>query len=525
MTVKPHGPYQVFELEVTSTTQQSCYLDFRCDFSQGEVVSYSGIQSSLKIFRQSPHDPDDHVLNMDKEAIPLAAVIDQGVCWAIISDNPAHCDNYTTQTLDPDQHRVMVSSGDPGGSPGHNGLTFQPYFHQIGPRKTHRFRVVTLSFPWKDLVNFRQRVQACIGKVWGQETSQYYALCFATNYMHYRKNETGYSEAWVVPGIEYGNKQYTRDAFWQTLILPMEMEQQCYDAVYPDRYKYAETPLIFLIWSYRLQKRGGRADPVRMKDALAFVEDHVVHGVYLAVSGHNKPDYRSWYDVCSFEEDDVISYNQGLLVVALEAVHRLGLKTSMLTDDALRVYRDLFLADKGYYPLSRKKPQVLCLDVFVGDVLSQILFNTPLLPTDQVLQHYEWACQVASTPHGIKVTSQSNGEFLPLESYGVDGYINEGFAQHKPGQYQWGGSWYLYEALFHIAGHLHGAAQAEERLFRRLEIDWLRGGTYFEYVDTVTSVPTKANQGWNAAVYPLWAQLMAEGRASGAYFERVEKLM
>lgn len=507
-------------LTVTVTGKGSCYLAVNCR-GDGKVATFSGDVTKERYIRQSPHDPDDHVLNMDKEAVPMAAILENELYTAVICDQPGHCDNATTQHVFPDG--FSVCSGDRGSVPGEAGKQFAPFFHDVTPQSPHVFRLLFTKFEAQGLNAFRNQVFRAIDRVWGTGGSGFHSVCFSGNYMHYRKNETGYSDYWVVPGIEYANKQYTRDAFWQSMILPEDMAWQCYQAVYPQRYKYAECGLIFLIWSYRVWQAGGKADLKRAQDAMDYIKDYCKDGCYLTGKpGETKYDFKSWYDICAFETDDVITYNQGLLAVAMMAAEAMGIAPAVPAKEAAEQYRRLF--NGRYFPLSRKK-QCLSLDVLIGDVLSFLLFDQFLLPDDAVRTCYEFVTQKSQTPYGCKVVCGEDGGFLPMEAHGAYGYVNEHQLALHPGEYAYGGSYYLYEMLFHIGGYLHGAPHAQDQLIARGKLDFTIGGTFYEHINTVTGQGNKANQGWNAAIYRIWEQLMERGLADDRFFREIETVL
>ena len=507
-------------MTITVSGQGRCYLSVNCR-GEGTVATFSGDVTKERYIRQSPHDPDDHVLNMEKEAVPMAAIRENGLYTAVICDQPGHCNNATTQHVFPD--RFSVCSGDRGSVPGEPGKQFTPIFHEVAPQSPHLFRMLFTKFKAQGLNEFRDQVFRAIDRVWGTGGSRFHSVCFSGNYMHYRKNETGYSDYWIVPGIEYANKQYTRDAFWQSMILPDHMAQQCYQAVYPQRYKYAECALIFLIWSYRVQQAEGKADMNRAQDAMNYILDYCKDGCYLAGKPEeNQYDFKSWYDICAFETDDVITYNQGLFAVAMMAAEALGISPAVPAKKAAGQYCQLF--NGKYFPLSRKK-QCLSLDVLTGDVLSFLLFDKYLLPDHMVRTCYEFVTQRSQTPYGCKVVCGEDGGFLPMEFHGAYGYVNEHQLALRPGEYAYGGSYYLYEMLFHIGGYLHGAPYAEEHLIARGKLDFTIGGTFYEHINTVTGQGNKANQGWNAAIYQIWEQLMKRGLADDRFFREIETVL
>lgn len=507
-------------MTVTVSGQGRCYLALEYE-GEGDVFTFSGRADRERYIRQSPHDPEDHVLDMEKEAVPMAAVFQDGWFTAAICDQPGHCDNATTQHIFP--HSFQLCSGDRGSVKGEKGKRFSPIYHKITPNASHVFRILFCRFQAEDLNAFRNQVFRGIDRVWGPGGSGFHSVCFSGNYMHYRKNETGYSDYWIVPGIEYANKQYTRDAFWQSLILPEEMARQSYLAVYPERYRYAECGLIFLIWSYRIQKMGGKADLTRAEDALAYLRDYCRDGCYMAGKpGEAKYDFKSWYDICAFETDDVITYNQGLFAAAMMAAEALGLEPVVPWQKAAEQYCGLF--NGKYFPLSRKK-QCLSLDVLVGDVLAFLLFDRCLLPDDMVCACYRFVTERNQTPFGRKVVCGEDGEFLPMEFHGAYGYINPHQLALSPGEYAYGGSYYLYEMLFHIGGYLHHAPEAEDNLIARGKLDFTIGGTFYEHINTVTGQGNKANQGWNAAIYRIWENLMERGAADERFFREIETVL
>ena len=86
----------------------------------------------------------------------------------------------------------------------------------------------------------------------------------------------------------------------------------------------AERPIFTLIWSYRIQKRGGKPDLNAARACLDYIEAHSRDGFFYSNTDPARKDFQSWYDLCAFDVDDVISYNQGLMVVGLLAARELG---------------------------------------------------------------------------------------------------------------------------------------------------------------------------------------------------------
>ena len=66
------------------------------NYDKGVPVVFSGEKENLhEIYRQSPHDPADHVVDMAKEVIPAAGVKDANEYFVICSDSPYKYNNYS----------------------------------------------------------------------------------------------------------------------------------------------------------------------------------------------------------------------------------------------------------------------------------------------------------------------------------------------------------------------------------------------------------------------------------------------
>ena len=517
------GKYEVINLEVFSDEDSYVYLSLMGE-GEGRFLSFNGICEEERIFRQSPHDASRYHFKMEKSAIPMVAAVTETQTDIIISDNPSFFDNATTQHIIPEEGKFYISSGDKGGTP--NNLESDPFgsvYHHIQKGTSHVFRFIFFATDEKELKGVRKEAYLAIEKIWGKGSdSLYRAMCFASNYMHIRVNETGTSSKWIVAGIEYSNAQYVRDSFYQSWILDDEIEEQSYRALNTEL-EDAENPLIFLIWSYRVFKQGKYVDYDRVETMLSLIKERMA--LYDADGGYypncrKTGDFRCWFDTCSFAFDDVDCYNQGLLICALEAAIRMGHEVGDLKERALKKYHSLF--NGKYFPLSQKK-QCLALDFTVGEVLYYILFNE--LFVDQVMfeKSYRLICDgAAKTPYGIKIIANEDGSYTSIDIFESNGYLYEGLKTIEEGRYQHGGSWHLYEMLFHIAGHLHGMPDAETNLTERLLIDLNYDGATHEYMHTVRGNGVKANQGWNAAVYAIWDELIQRNVATDSFFRMAD---
>lgn len=530
--IKPENNFVEFEATASSAAVQSCFISLKADFSDGTPYSYLGEVQGRQIFRQSPHDPGNYELRgMTKQAVPMLAVKTDSGFIVALSDTPAVYDNYTTQTIDSKNHTAMLSSGDGGEVTGDlpQGVKIEKYYHRIDQGYPHDFSGILFKSSGQNLNDLRKNVLFAVAGRWGEKTAgRLEATAFGGNYMLVRSNETQRTHFWVVPGMEYCNKEYTRDAFWQSMVLPPKYSQECYQNEALAQTRGAERPLFCMVWAYRTKLEGGTPDMAAARETLQYIEQHTKDGYYYSSDIKGKKDFQSWYDTAAFNEDDVITYNQGLLAVALLSAEALNLKPAVSSAEAIQKYQGMFNEQAGYFPLSRQK-NLLAMDPLVGDLLAQIYFKKALLSDQSVRSHFKQIVAHAKTPYGFKVTCLPDGSYAPKTAYDAGDFSvhweHPGTYQWggSPGNYQWGGSWYLYDMTCLIDCYLHGAPGALDEITWRGALDFKLGGTYFEFINTVTGKPEKPNQGWNAAVYAIWNKLMKQGSADHSLLEAIDK--
>ena len=518
------GGYLLTNVTVQAEKEADVYLSLMGE-GEAELYSFAGLCKDERIFRQSPHDVTRYHFKMERSAIPMIAAVTENGTDLFMTDNPSYFDNATTQHIIPEEKTFYLSSGDKGGTPNNEKSDpFGPIFHHIDKNTTHTLRFVTIKTDADNLKTIRRAAFLAIEKVWGSGSdSLYRAMCFGSNYMHIRKNETGRSPRWVVAGIEYANTQYFRDSFYQTWILGDEIAAECYQAL-DYEFKDAENPLMYLIWSYRSFKAGKPVNRPRTEMALETVftcmNKFTADGGYYA-NCREDGSFRNWFDICCYEFDDVDAYTQSLLICALESAKRMGYDIGDRKEKALARYMSLWNGE--YIPLSEKK-QYLAVDVALGEVLYFMLFDELFIPNEMIEKTYRRIVDSeAKTPHGIKIVSAPDGSFLPVEAFGLNGYVHSGFDTIETGRYANGGSYHIYEMLFHIVAHLHGIPDAEKNMTERLFIDFDYDGATHEYMHTIKGIGVKANQGWNACIYAIWEELIRRGRATTAYFEAADK--
>jgi hypothetical protein len=515
-----------YSIKASSEKPMKCYVSIKAQGFKDSIqlYSYYGSVSENQTFRQSPHDPADHTFKtLVKQDIPMLAIKDAETYYVAISNAPALYDNYTTQTYDVVNKSIELSSGDHGKPGGSDPavVKIEEYYHTIDKEKPHVFDGIIFKSNATTQNNFQKDVLQAIAARWEPRfKDRFGATSFSSNYMLLRKNETGDSKYWVVPGIPYANKQYSRDAFWQSMILPDEYSYQCYLNESNALSIGAERPLFLMIWSYRVKLEGGEPNMEAAQKTLNYIERHTIDGWYYAVAADSTKNFKSWYDLVEFDDDDVITYNQGLLAVALMAAEALGLQPKTPSIKAISNYQSMYKKDKGYFPLSRKK-DLLAVDVFAGDLLAQIYFKKPILSKESVHSHYNAIVSNAKTKYGFKVSCLPNGDYAPITYYCSDDEMLHWFGE---GSYQWGGSWYLYDMLFLLNSYLHNAPNALDEVKWRASLDFRIGGTYYEHIHTQTGIPYKSNQGWNASIYAMWSKFIENGLADDSLFEVINNV-
>ncbi|MBQ9511412.1 MAG: hypothetical protein IJR55_06950 [Clostridia bacterium] len=529
ITLKVSEKRGVKVFDVSAEGIGSCYFSLHGE-GEGELYSFNDKCEEEHVFRQSAHDPTKYVFAIDGSPVPMVAAVTADTIDIFISDNPSDYNNYTTQHIIPERHEFYLASGDPGGSPNfkkdrENQYTppNTPYYHDLsGDVRTFKF--IWVKSEAKTLKTLRRDAFLAIENVWGEgRKSIYRAMCFGANYMHIRKNETGTSDKWVVAGIQYANTQYNRDAFWQTWILSPEIEEQSYRAHTARGVVQAENPLFFVIWSYRVFSKGGKIN----KELCDIAFNKIIECLNKVGDGRYCPDsdenhaYRNWFDICCYEDDDADAYSQGLCVCALRAAKEMGYDVGEWYEKAKAFYPILYNGE--FVQMSLKKPYH-ALDYSLGDLLHYVLFNEKFL-SDEIVNntYYHIMNSAASTPYGVKIVSAPDGSYLPMEAFGAYGKVHPEMARMDLGRYANGGSYHIYEMIFHIAAYVHGAKGALDNMIHRLMIDLDFDGATHEYMHTLKGNGVKANQGWNACIYAIWDILCKRGVGDERYFIEAEK--
>ncbi|HEV8082153.1 MAG TPA: hypothetical protein VGP55_03075 [Chitinophagaceae bacterium] len=527
----------------------SVYFSLVKNYTQEIPYNFNGPVNSTEVYRQSPHDVNAWIVNnIAMQAVPVVALKNNKNFEVALNGSPAFYENGTSQAFYLDEKRVELSSGDNGTAPGlhPSDLNDKPIsyntekgqimsqgkickiYHKVTNENPHEFKGLLFKCKSGSVSDLRKEVVKRAASFFSNRryTDYFGSLSFVSSYMNLRRNESGKSKFWVVPSVEYANTQYCRDAFWISTMLSDEMSAESLKSELDSVNQYAEYPLLTILWAYRLTEKHIKINPDKLQNYINAIETHVHNGYYYSFNETDgRLDFQYWGDLIAFEKNDVVTYNQGLLVLALKAAQKMGLHTSTSSALALSNYQMLFNTQKGFYPISRLKNSISAPDPVVPDLLSKILFNHSLLPISNVQSHYNFVTRKLKTKYGYKCIARDDGSFLSDEDYNAGQYIAQANKENMPdGRYFRGGSYFLYDNLFLINAYLDGIKGAEEELKWRVGLDFKIGGTTYECLNTLTGEPWKPNMGWNVAIYSIWRKLMDQGKASNSLLNYIDSL-
>ncbi len=549
-SLEPAKGYTIFKaIAYKPSGKASIYFSLRNNYAGATPYNFDGEVKGPEIFRQSRHDINAwSVRGIAEQAVPVIALKRDTVFEVALNGSPALYNNFTSQAFYTYMQIAELSSGDNGETPGLKPDTAArikmevnaektqvfapgkvlPFYHLITAARKHVFEGIIFISNAATVQQLRKDInqKAATHFSAGKYTDYFGAVSFTTAYMNLRINETGKSTYWVVPSVEYNNVQYCRDAFWIANMLPPAIAADCLKNELAKVNMYAEYPLITVIWAYKSWKAKNKVNLPGLQRYITAIDSHVKNNYYYSYSDSDgRLDFQYWNDLMAFDTTDVVTYNQGLYALAIQAAKEMGLTTKSDPGKALKNYQGMFNQALGFYPASKNKNTVMGPDPLIPDLLSQLYFNKQMLPSKNVTLHYSRMVKYAKTPNGFKVVALPDGQYLPDSLYDVKGYqsqVNRG--KITDGQYCRGGSYFLYDNLFLIDAWMHGIKDAATQLTWRASLDFVKGGTTFECLNTVTGEPWKPNMGWNVAVYAIWKQLVDSGRADKKLFDTIDML-
>lgn len=326
-------------------------------------------------------------------------------------------------------------------------------------------------------------------------------------------------DGWLIPSAAYPDECYLRDAYWTLRALrDPELARRIFerfaaaqdpDGRLPTSLRLAdggashirddESTALFLLLGLDLVRSGWSGDRGPLARATRFLLDRLDEdGTYQTGPGAGS----WWLDTLVLAARDTVTYNQGIVAVALRAARELGLEApERQVAAAERAYRELYRADLGTLPLSARTT-LRDVSSLVGDYLAWSYFGQPLLAAEQVrstLAGFARATFPDGDFLGFRVATQLDGSFMPPSWFAPA-------PDNFPGHYHNGGSWLLYDALALGSALRHGVAEAAELLAARLRAEVRADWSLHEYLATdpdqpdfgSVPFPWRRDYAWNA---------------------------
>jgi len=261
-----------------------------------------------------------------------------------------------------------------------------------------------------------------------------------------------------------------------------------------------ESTLFYILLAWKIKKEGKEVDRQALEKAWKYLQSRVKDGKFTS-SG----PFSYWADNLKIEKDTVVPYNQGLYILALEALGELGFPIPREEKEK---------AEKFYLEAVDNFPYQDISGLF-PEVLSRWLLGRGIIPDDKVLEIVDRWISTAAVYYpdgklaGIKTISGRNGNFLPMEKFAVLDLAH-------PGDYQNGGNWPLWNlAALILAFKISGNKKYKEiiEVLIRHELQdrvskeyWHLGEANLGKADEV-----RFNYSWNALIYPLlkWGEIVS----------------
>lgn len=348
-----------------------------------------------------------------------------------------------------------------------------------------------------------------------------------------RRNDL--SSLMLIPSSNYINAMYMRDSFWQSFALDNSIEQLAIAAFesgqnnvsgqIPERvqadgtfqFHKEDSTLLYIIRGYYDRiKRGLNVSD----DSLLLAHDNVIAsatGEKYTTDATDSGRLKTWMDGFIFTSGTYNGYLQGLYCVALKCLQKLGFDVSNTKIiNAVGIYQSLYSKSLGFIKFASDK-NMISPDVLVGEALSIFLFNEKMLSEESVKAHLTAMVNEAWTAYGTKVICDSSGGYIPTNSY---------FSAVAQGDYQNGGSWFLYEYLAFYCGLSHNFAKAGKVITDRINVEIAKDPVSHEYLQTAGgSVGSEAairhGYSWNAATCIIKQPFFAQNQIFAT--KRVEK--
>ena len=273
-----------------------------------------------------------------------------------------------------------------------------------------------------------------------------------------------------------------------------------------------DSTLLFIIWSAWLWRNRITIDAGPIRRAIDFVRTHVIDEYYVTPAGA----FRYWADTVKFEQVERIAHNQGLYVLALQALRQLdmGDVTDAQLAQAKANYASFFRSELGAMALGKDTwwANTIDLSALFPEFLLRWLYTDAALPDQTILATVDHFRKVAAvtrpdnTPAGIKIICAGNGDYLDRQRFFAPGL-------NWPGEYQNGGYWPMYTlTAFALAYRLTREPALQRTVEQLITLELNTDHRSKEVINLVAATAEtdkldRSNYTWNALIVPAikWA--------------------
>lgn len=423
-----------------------------------------------------------------------------GPIYGVISDKAYNNFNSSTKTATAAVSGISVNAPNAIVLTPTQGLTLKQWFFRSANTQS----------------DFMTKAQNAVGIAKGYAGTQWDVVSQVTAYLNVRfANDL--TNINIQPSNNYSFGMWMRDSFWQSFLLPNAYEQaaltrfevfqhatgQMPRAVRTDgvtiEYHADESALLYAIRCYiDSVRRGLTYNSTVLNNAITYINSIVVSDQYQCTSSDSGAS-KTWMDGFKYTAGSIATYNQGLYCVALKCLQLLGAGniTNTQIANAIAQYQALYNSGVGYVTFTSDKTY-LAPDVLVGEALSLYLFGQSML-TDTMVNNTVAAIVAKATIYGAPDVQTSAGAYLET---------NEFISAISKGDYQNGGSWFLYEYLAYYAGKKHGAPGMDAAIANRKVIELNVDPVSHEYIRTNGSplgseLPARHVYSWNAVSFVI----------------------
>jgi len=275
-------------------------------------------------------------------------------------------------------------------------------------------------------------------------------------------------------------------------------------SVSPSCYQDDESTIMDVLREYERVRLGAMPEARSLAASYGFIQAHVQDGLYVTVGDPSTGAGHYWADTLRMPNPQAISYNQGLYCAALAALAHMGVAVPVDQPPLAQTrYAQLVSSADGATLAQRQGSTAVDVSALAGDALSIYYFGQPLLPNGIVLATLKRLLDRSAAHQsgqfiGFRGLTAFDGSFLSRANFTSP--------ESVPGNYQNGGSWFLYDALALYSAAARGSAQAADLLRQRIVSEYSRAQTFHEFTRTSpTIVDVRHDYGWNSFVARLVA--------------------